>query len=530
MVGSAGRRKLPDRRCESWLGRELHESRLGSLTQAACPVDPAADVDVMRKTIGLLVATVVILSCLVTPSSTSTAAAVANGGTVSDDELVNYDWVAALATVGGGHHCTAAFISRTQLITAAHCVLGAPAFEVYVGIDSTGQPRQRYAVAATTAHPGYHVQRDASQDYIAIHDIAIVEIAGSHDTWAELDFDESVVAEGTPTVAYGYGLPNPGRLTMLAEPITVGIGCQAGHNPHTHLFCLDNGLVERDGALVNDTVCAGDSGGPVVVGRSIVGVHSLRMPLNDGCPGTTTRSGHTAVALSRGFIEAHLDPSTPGEPGVLAFVDGETDPAGVTDPTHKAAEQAGPAQDEAANEVSPERTEETEVSAEAARPAIVVSEVATDAEGPQIAIMGVGVTEEGGTDACHRVVIVEYLADIGLDPDQIQDVSIHSAGSGKVHSVIASHHGEGIWKGTITRGLPDCESGWNVQAVVEVVAVDATEYIATASVGELSCDSALSAVDPGMATDLVDPVTSSVREDRACPRPASSDVAGQTPD
>lgn len=194
----------------------------------------------------------------------------------------------ALLETGRGR-CTASFIHRRFLITAAHCTYKASASNTEVLIRDANN--NWYAVGAKRliTHPGFEMKKTASGTMVK-NDIALVEILSEFPLTINLlpfgSISDLVDQEQIVNI-YGYGKSSPssgsgvlkyGKMRAMAIPV--------------HLFHGRVGLsmVPTD---ADQALCGGDSGGPVIKvvssRRYLIGINSL----SNGCknaPITTSKA------------------------------------------------------------------------------------------------------------------------------------------------------------------------------------------------------------------------------------------------
>jgi hypothetical protein len=122
--------------------------------------------------------------------------------------------------------CTASKVGATFFLTAAHCVVDAPAMTIepgfaagaelaiYTGVN-LGEERARHllTVRRTSIHPSYAARLCASdgegvdkQDFNQVFDLALIEVLEPTDAIAVATLDHSFQQAGSAIVVGGYGL------------------------------------------------------------------------------------------------------------------------------------------------------------------------------------------------------------------------------------------------------------------------------------------------------------------------------------
>ncbi|MFJ2577212.1 S1 family peptidase [Kitasatospora aureofaciens] len=199
-------------------------------------------------------------------------AAAVHGG--ADTTTAAHPFVVALETAGGEQWCTGALIAPTKVLTAGHCVAEAddPAtLRVIAGrtdlTTSAGQVRQ---VKSFKLDPRYTSGLD--------HDSAVLTLdrpLPQHPARVARQGDEGLYRPGTTATVYGYGrtgADGPGtHLKQAALTLSPLAGCDPYTGPGDSPRLKVCGLPKPGRA---DSICKGDSGGPLAVNGVVIGIVS----------------------------------------------------------------------------------------------------------------------------------------------------------------------------------------------------------------------------------------------------------------
>jgi hypothetical protein len=229
------------------------------------------------------------------------ANAVIGGGVAS---LAEYPWQAQIS-YKGKHHCGGTLLSRTWVLTAAHCVAGPDQlrqdFTITLGEHSLSWPdltEQVRQAAEIIPHPNY---RELAVD----NDVALIRLSSpvTFTLWvAPIDIARGDYPDGTTAMVSGWGYTEAGliadELMEAPLPIVSNEVCSG-----TVFWVTIDGsklCAGVPGTLGDPNIrgaCGGDSGGPLVV-TNAAGVKELIGVVNNG---TFQCHVHTAFARARDF-------------------------------------------------------------------------------------------------------------------------------------------------------------------------------------------------------------------------------------
>jgi trypsin len=271
--------------------------------------------------IGCLTAALVVLA----PAAAAGKAPTAHSSVVGGRPASLAEWGFTVAITNGSGLCTGSVISRTKVLTAAHCT--APPSQLTVIANRTalfGGGGEVLGVSAVAIHPGFDG---------AFNDLAVLTLSSPTTAPpivpASASDDAAFIRPGAALAVAGFGSRNPlafgkpklGLLTTAKVSPTTSRRCRIFYEPSTEL-CDAGGRAGvafngRKRRVVKRGICFGDSGGPLVAatpaGLRLIGVAegglapskraafgSVLCGLN-GFPGI-----HTRVAPNLAFVNAQL--------------------------------------------------------------------------------------------------------------------------------------------------------------------------------------------------------------------------------
>lgn len=215
---------------------------------------------------------VLMVALLAQPAAAATPAIV--GGQPAGD----HPWVVALVDPQGRPFCAGALTGPTTVVTAAHCLLGRSPETVQVlgGRTDLGQIQNGETLSGVTrvdvppgfaaAQSGADIARLTLQNAFPYHPLPVATAA-----------DTALYRPGGTGTVYGWGDVAKGTPTTVLQQLTVPVvalsTCRAvydrfvsGSYDDSAMFCA---------GYVNEGVCTGDDGGPLVIDGKLAGVVSF---------------------------------------------------------------------------------------------------------------------------------------------------------------------------------------------------------------------------------------------------------------
>jgi trypsin len=217
------------------------------------------------------------------------------GSTVPTDSV---PWIGSLQTTSGFHLCGCSLIRPNVVITAAHCVSdGSTGFVVRLGTTDLASGRGTTAIPTRVfVHPTYNA-RDLYDD------IAIIELSKPVEGITPIELDTSSDSwQGGSGRILGWGRTSyrgnsPKQMQYADVPIVSDAECSQVAPFDELLKPTQVCIGYRDGWRGG---CNGDSGGPLTVGSTLVGLTSY------GRRGCSTYGAYTQVNQYKSYIDSIL--------------------------------------------------------------------------------------------------------------------------------------------------------------------------------------------------------------------------------
>ncbi|WP_030949524.1 S1 family serine peptidase [Streptomyces sp. NRRL S-646] len=250
-------------------------------------------------------------------ASTSPAAAIVGGTPATTSVRSSVVSIQAQGLFGWSHVCGGVLIDANTVITAAHCVNGWSASQLKVGfggLDRNRLPHSRLIISVH-GHPRWNAETFAD-------DVAVLKMAQPVSESATVHFARLATHDPEPGAqarVTGWGKTQEGSPTLptalhtVQLPITTRATCQADYSgPNLNIGGDENNPLEGLTPVVGDGnlcagypqggkgTCNGDSGDPLVVNGTVVGILSW----SRGCAQANSPAVFSSVAHYRHFLTA----------------------------------------------------------------------------------------------------------------------------------------------------------------------------------------------------------------------------------
>ncbi|UOX85884.1 trypsin-like serine protease [Amycolatopsis sp. FBCC-B4732] len=218
-------------------------------------------------------------------STTVTAAAPASSGIVGGTPTTTaaHPFIISMRREGsafpGQQSCTGTLFGPHTVLLAAHCLLEKPGHKwfVYGADDLTQNTGTTAEIAAQWVHPDY-------SDWSAGADVAVVTLdrdvpVPSGITYPKLNTDPGLEAAGTKGLSIGWGETGANTYSNVLRqadiPVAADSACRGRFtDPHGQEQYKTPSMLCTGYADHHASACVGDSGGPYLVGNTVVGVFS----------------------------------------------------------------------------------------------------------------------------------------------------------------------------------------------------------------------------------------------------------------
>ncbi|XP_055705095.1 trypsin alpha-3-like [Phlebotomus papatasi] len=204
---------------------------------------------------------------------------VVGGNTASPGQ---FPYQASLRSSGNAHFCGGFIANNRWIVSAAHCTVGRSLANtiVVLGAHSRTTGGTRFNSNRIVNHPNYNSNTIANDVSVVMTTATI----GQTNTIRPIALGSTHVGGGVTAVLSGWGLTSsPGSLAanlqFLSKQTLTNANCQnrVGGNGNlifAHKICA--------GGVTGQGACNGDSGGPLAVGNTAIGIVSWGIPCARG--------------------------------------------------------------------------------------------------------------------------------------------------------------------------------------------------------------------------------------------------------
>ncbi|GAB0087325.1 hypothetical protein DMENIID0001_016210 [Sergentomyia squamirostris] len=221
---------------------------------------------------------VVLLIVLVVLGSTGSQASPLIGGRIiggSDAVAGQFPYAVSLRTLLNNHFCGGCILNERWVLTSGHCMMGRDedAINIVAGTISRTSGGFVFRSSRIFSHPNFNFN-------LMTNDVALILVTTPFfwtDNIQPISLGDSMIQGGVTATLMGWGwTTNPGSsadvLQWLPTSTTTQDDCRSRHTLAQRAFIHDNTICSSNS--FGQGICMGDTGGPVVVGNTVIAVKS----------------------------------------------------------------------------------------------------------------------------------------------------------------------------------------------------------------------------------------------------------------
>ncbi|OXU25365.1 hypothetical protein TSAR_011380 [Trichomalopsis sarcophagae] len=227
-----------------------------------------------------------------------------------DANVGEFPFQVSLQRNGRQHYCGGSVLSANYVITAGHCVYGEEVEEVsaFAGTINKQEPHSVHQAIEFKLHEQYNPKNLAN-------DIALIKVEPPFEfselvAPVEFPYPHEEIATNTPVVLTGWGrlISSTSATPLILQKALIYVADQEFcrvKNAEVRQMVLKTNICAYN-SNVRRGQCNGDSGGPLSIGRKLVGIvsFSYKEP-NPMCASTTYPGVYTRVSEYIDWIVAH---------------------------------------------------------------------------------------------------------------------------------------------------------------------------------------------------------------------------------